>query len=482
MIPTYELLFVSTAVLAGACVVADTDLAIVPRAALGWLSGVAVYSVGAVVLVVAGVPTSPLAVGALTLAVGGAALTALRRRDLPWPAIVASVAVSVGAAMTVIAFDRILDPVRSSRDSYDYSLIAGLLANGSGRLVEFQLLRTRLLGYPALHLSGFGDGEIYLSVTAPLTAIAALATFAWLVALVLGQATSGPWTWTITGAAVVVLVTSYHFAYHAFYVNSHVVVGGLVLASLAAATVATFNVALARSLVPMASVCVAALVLMRPEGGLLALLVVAATTVARTIPRLTWIATAAGTSMIIWNGHLFRVGRASDAETGQLMQAGATAIVGAVLVALRFVPSARRRVRDHGARGLEILLWTAFVLFAIADWATVGTSLSATFSNLLVGRGTWGPAVPVILVAFAIAAAVDRRRELAPLSYVGRTFFPLMFVLAPVRDAPYRVGTGDSLNRSLMHILFAITVVVVVAAAVPVRDPAGARLTEAPTS
>jgi hypothetical protein len=144
------------------------------------------------------------------------------------------------------------------------------------------------------------------------------------------------------------------------------------------------------------------------------------------------------------------------------------AVIGAALVvAVGGLQSAQRWVgyTDRVAlAGLALLV----LIYAIRAPDVLLGSLESTFRNLTYNGLwllTWLAAIGLLGVALLVHRIPDARLWTVPMFGFG-----LLFWLLPLlRDGAWRVGTGDSGNRILAHILFVVVAFLVLAAAQP-RD------------
>jgi hypothetical protein len=101
----------------------------------------------------------------------------------------------------------------------------------------------------------------------------------------------------------------------------------------------------------------------------------------------------------------------------------------------------------------EISLWLALLGFAIIKPNVLIQSLEATKANIFDGKGGWGTSIIALglLVIFGLILTTFSGKTFLRFSIT--TFLPVSFVLAYLREGAYRVGLGDSLNRSFLHIV-----------------------------
>jgi hypothetical protein len=97
-------------------------------------------------------------------------------------------------------------------------------------------------------------------------------------------------------------------------------------------------------------------------------------------------------------------------------------------------------------------LWLALLVLVVRQPDVLIDSLAATLDNAVFGAGAWG----ISLVTFAGLMAIVMFIKVpgsSLLRFPLTTFIPFAFLLAYLREAAYRVGEGDSLNRMWIQVI-----------------------------
>jgi hypothetical protein len=103
-------------------------------------------------------------------------------------------------------------------------------------------------------------------------------------------------------------------------------------------------------------------------------------------------------------------------------------------------------------------LLAANAAWAVLDLRGFAVSSLATAQNLFAWSGGWG-ILPPLLLGLAIAAALvgrladGGRSEILPLLTFCLAAALLLFFTGFLREEPFRLGAGDSLNRQLFHVV-----------------------------
>ena len=373
--------------------------------------------------------------------------------------------VVVGVTFVLVAGFRILHLVNLTPDSFRYLTTTGLL--GSGRLQEASpfLLESRLLAVPVMHMPATLYGELYLRAVTPLLAISCVLILVWVIKTGLRWVEGPPGPIVVAVVAGVWLASMNRFVFHAFYLNGHLALATWLLLLGGVSWLAVQ--AQERDLVPRLAliqvVVVPAIVLTRPEAGLLAGLVLLPLLVTPRVPdRLRWPALAClGVSVAVWQGFLAATYRTSEGSApisvDGLLALGIVIVL--LSVAISRLGTAWLPRRSLGA--VEIVLWLGLVVAVLLDVRILRSSIRATLINLS-GDGGWGVSLVVLAVlAVAVLVLTDAPGR-AVLRFPLTAFVPLSLLLAYLRDGAYRVGPGDSLNRMLLHlvpvaVLFVVT-------------------------
>lgn len=456
--------------------------------ALGLVAGVSIQLAVGLIQVVTPLPTSP----ALTLAVTFTApvvwwLGRWRRghdvRVSPPPA-----ALLLGLVAVTVALLHHANLAKWHTDSFMYLMSGQLIADGRyASDVSTYLLTARTLGVPLLHAPAHLGGGYFLTSIHALLAAATLAIVTWLFRRGLAHPAAPAVLATFAVLGGLLLLTNNRFVFSAFYLNGHLLVAVLVL------VIAGSGWLLARgrfaadtppaALMALQVLAIPALVISRPEAAMLAVLALLPTWLAGKVSarhRMVTVATL-GVANLVWQGFVAWIHLAREAPV-PLTAVGSLAL-GILLVAA--IPLLRRPLPARLLLVSEAGLWLALLAFVAARGpANLVESLYATGVNLFLGEGRWGLSV-AILTAFVLGCLVlSRVPHLSYLRFPVTAFVPLGFLLAYLRDIPYRVGFGDSLSRMFMHVvpLAVLYVTAAMAAAVAARSPDAAPAPAAETA
>lgn len=383
-------------------------------------------------------------------------------RSLPWAAGLAAVTfvASLGA--------QALDATNITVDSVRYLLIGDALARVGGvDAVSRGELLTRGVVVPLMHAPSGLVGRQHLASLTPLLGLTGIATLLVLLSQTLsGFSTPRRWRGWLLASLVILILGSNRAVYHAFYVNAHMLfaVGLILLVFGYWMAASTGSVQWVLPSLPG----VALLVAIRPEGALVLapFLIVAMAypelpAKARWLPAIPFALAAVG-----WFGLIV-------AQTRQTAWSLAEPEVGLVAVGIVV-----------GVLAVLVAIWPNIWVIRVAPYAAVVGPLAAllglaardttvpsiarrtfvaTASNLA-SEGHWAFTWWVLPLAAVAAWAVLRfphqRLWTAPLAAFTAIFFLLPFL----REGGYRIGTGDSGNRILMHILPVVLGYVILAA------------------
>lgn len=439
----------------------------IPAAARVWLSvptGAAVYLMTALVLLTVAETLDPgLALG-ITVGLGlvGLVVAGLRgdldRREVAWAAS------SIGIAVVTVIVARTMHMTRLTPDSLRYLLGAtDLVLPDAFEEVHKADLLIRQIGLPALHaLSDFVDRR-YVASIGPLFGVSGIGLFSWLAwQFTKGMDDRGR-RWLVV-SAVLFFGTSNRLLYDVFYINTHIQVAVFLLIAVAGSWLAVSRRQIGWAW--PAGLALASTLLMRPEAPLVAAIVLVAVGASRA----TWPVRLAMTLpsifvMSLWYGiALWQNANSGDVISltapvfGSLVAvtgAAAIVVVGGLQQAQPWIQYADRAL----LAGLALLV----VLYGIRTPDILVTALEATLRNLTYGGIwllTWVAALTLLAVALIVQRIPDARLWTVPL-----WGFALLFWLLPLlRGGPFRVGSGDSGNRILAHILGVVVSFLVLAA------------------
>ena len=439
----------------------------VTGAARLWLAipiGAAVYLQTSLLLIVlTGTLEPQLALG-ITAVLGIAGLVAGGLRgDLDLRAI-AWAGGAIGVAVVTVILARIWHLTRLTPDSIRYLLAATDLVrpNAVQEMHRADLL-VRQIGLPTLHALFETIDRRYVASIGPLFGVSGLGLFAWLTWRVTERMDIRKRKWLVV-AAILFLGTSNRLVYDAFYINTHIQMAAFLLIAIAGSWLAVSKRWTGWAW--PAGLALAATLLLRPEAPL----VVAIVLVTIGASKATWpvrlaMALPAVFTMSLWYGIVLW----QNAFDGDVISLTApvfgslVAVLGAALVVIiGGLQSAQQWIgyTDRVAlAGLALLV----VFYAIRTPDILVTAVQATYQNLTydgLWLLTWVGALGLLAVALIVQRIPDARLWTVPI--VG---FGLLFWLLPLlRGGAWRVGSGDSGNRILAHILAVVVAFLVLAA------------------
>lgn len=437
---------------------------------LGFIVGVALQITVGSVQAITPLPTAPVITFGLSAAVALIWLT--WRRALGDLLLGAGTPVLVASAVTagLAAAFRATELVNWHTDSFRYALTGSLLATDNYDAVIINLVGKRLLGVPLMHAPAHLGGEYYLRSVVPILAISTLLVLVWLCRIGLESRLGTRWATGVGILGALLLVSINRFIFHAFYINGHLLFATLLLLIVGASWLRLRGAPVpVEALNAMQWLAIPAVVVTRAEGGLMAALALLPFIVSRDVPVRTRRTSllVLGMALLAWNGF---VGSVHVAEEGHLavsvvgmLGLGGVSLIGAAALGLLSI----QRPLDRAPLAAETGLWVALVVFAVRDPGLLTTSVDATVSNLVLNQGAWGISLIVLLLLVTHVLVFSRDLDRLVIRFPVTTFLPFSFLLVYLRDSPYRVGHGDSLNRMVMQIL--PLMVLLIAASVDAR-------------
>lgn len=412
--------------------------------------GIAAMVLVELVLLCTGLPIArPRA--ALVVTVLVAAVVAWRRGEDGGRPARSLVILGLGTVSGLIALTWAVPLVNVTADSFRYLSVAQFLAaDGAAGEMHVLLLQKRGLATGALHaLADIEPG--YLRAVGPLVALSTVALLAMAVQEHVGGLDERLRRWLLLGAAAL-LVTNHRFLFSAFYINGHVLFAAWLL--LVVVTVLGLRrgvVRGSRSVLP-AALALAALVVTRPEGALVALVAVAPVVVDIDIPVATrrMLLLAIGATTAAWHGIVLGLQvRMEELEMSVPAMTGLGIVVIVLALGLPWLDRWLGRPWLHVAHGLA---WALLFALTVREPGIMLDSIEATVENV-VWDGRWGASLLVLATLLVVALVARRVRAEDAVVFPVFMFVPLMALLAYLRGAAYRDGPGDSLNRMIIHIL-----------------------------
>jgi hypothetical protein len=400
------------------------------------------------------------------VAAGGLGVVILRFRKLVEGGSLLATAGSLAITSGVAALARLTHPTRMTVDSARYLLGADILLEPDAveRFRGADLLKRGLTTALGQTLGSL-DGALYSEIVIPLVAVAGVLLLAALtrrICLHLG-------TTEVTAVVLGVLAAAFVFAsnrglFDVFYINSHGMVMTAMLVMVACSYLARVT-AQPSWLLPVA-VAAPPMIVARAEGPLLVAITLLPMLVDTTIRLGHRLATILPTTVLstLWYAvGIWELALGERTDPTDPVTAGLIAGVLLAVVTLVAVPATERLVRWVPALAL-IGLAALLGIYALGDIDGLVETASATAANL-VFEGAWGftwlALIPLVVAAMVNGAFEHERFFVVPIVGFGLLFFLMPFL----RQDPYRVGTGDSGNRVMAHILlvavaFALTAVV----------------------
>lgn len=384
------------------------------------------------------------------------------------------------AAMTT--WVRGIGLLRTSPDTFDYLAGARMLADGRFGPAVLELKRG--VGQQSLHATGFALGAEGIQSLGPAVLLAGVVLIALLPSASRSRAASAA-----SGLAALVLLASPAVPRMGAFLNSHVLVAVTLLALIALLGVGPVQrrsegPATVTALVAL----VAALVVLRPEGTLLVGLVLLGMLRRRDpVDSAAW--WALGGATVAWNlllvvGGLMRPSGPPPLALG--MAAVGVAVLLAPWILVRLSPRLLRTVPVI----VGSVLWAGALAALILG--TTGVTdvrfLRALLTNLGEGVGEWGLLAPslMILGLWAVLkgeAPEDGAGVLGARWLLIGSIPVLLFAklgdglerggldLTALLSGGGRVGWGDSVNRSWMHLVLVTLALVVVRSRTPGKVP-----------
>lgn len=360
----------------------------------------------------------------------------------------ASVALAGAAAG---ALHRTLTPILTF-DSYRFIQVGRLLEADELEISSAALADFPIVGLQLQALGSALGAEFVIAAGASAGVLGALGA----TTLIVGshRTTQEPPASAIAAAAVAgvgIVLVSYMLRLQLSFLNSHIVVAGLV--SLAAvAALGRIDDEDRTAFTTLSAIALAALAMARTEGPLLAAIIMIALVSGDGVDRATWkrLAMLAVVPAAFWYARLASGGASGDILSPERSAFMIVAMTGpVVLLAVTQLDRIRRVAAWLGLAGLTLGLLASSAI----EPDVFATSAAAIGGNMMT-NGIWGPVwwllVPALLCAIAFGPVLQR--EGAWLLVIAG-FFALVLILGGIREFPFRPGFGDSANRMLIHIV-----------------------------
>ncbi|HOL18576.1 MAG TPA: hypothetical protein PLY40_09870, partial [Bacillota bacterium] len=227
---TVELISVTAVLAGGTALVFALGIRGCALPALGLVAGLALQIICGAIQVVTGLPTTPaLTLTLVVLLPAGWWIWSGRRNNGLAVPVKTVLAVLLLVVVVVIALYG-AGLVNLTPDSYQYLSTGSLLESGHLDAAPPERLLERSLAVPLIHAPANLAGAFYLRSITPLLALAALITLGWICREGLRVSLEDSHLiFYFSAAAVLWILSSHRFVYHAFYVNGHTLSAVLLL-------------------------------------------------------------------------------------------------------------------------------------------------------------------------------------------------------------------------------------------------------------
>lgn len=430
--------------------------------------GAAVYMLIALVWVVMTDRVEPLPALLVTGVIGLAGMVAALVKDGRgvWKE---ALLLTAGVGATVL-ITRTIHLATLSPDSLRYILFSTHLTGLDGiNAVHPPDLMNRQIGYPSLQtLSTITDRQ-YLASIGPLFGFSALGFLGW---MLWTNTKAQPKRLLVVLIACAFLLSTNRFPYSWFYVNTHIFLAAYLLIAVAGIWLAVKDHE--DSWAWPVGISLGAIILLRPDSPLFAavmLVVVAATPLGWRfrLPAVVPISvlTALWYGLILYpHPHFQSFMSLTSPVAGNALAigAGVAAVILAGIAMLR--PIAR-----HLDAAMLVVMTLGFGFLAWRDLEMVGDTAKATVMNVEFGAWlfTWPALAALTVVAVFRHHIPHGRLWTVPVL----AFFLLYWILPLLREGAWRVGTGDSGNRILIHFVAVVVGFIALATVQPHEAEAG---------
>lgn len=370
--------------------------------------------------------------------------------------------VHVAAATLVHRFDYTM----MSSDGFIITYLGRSLAESggfhpllSGILPEWGMF-TVLMQAPSFWL-----GLDYLPLPQPLLSLSFVGLLGWTT----WKATRSKF---VAGAAAALLGTSLFYVFNTFYVHNGLPAGLYLFLAFTGFWQAEGDRESAWLEVAWAGVV--GLVLARPEGAVLASVVVIATACTATYHRGRFLGGAAAVTAVAlcWYAQL---GSWSD-DSSKVMSPMKAALIAAPMLGVVAVAALSGTKADVLRRWSGRLLLLAVAVGLVVAFSVVGDPMWQSLSWLGFNTfytGRWGMTTSALAATIPVASLIGAKVRREESFRVLLVTAPLFFLLMGSMRVPYRHGWGDTANRMLLHV-FPLAVLYVALKLGPVftgRDP-----------
>ncbi|MCH8899619.1 MAG: hypothetical protein IH942_03870 [Acidobacteria bacterium] len=362
------------------------------------------------------------------------------------------IATSLAASVSVLALN--IHATRLTNDSFGYLRAASSLEQTGGleALDNLQLVKQQLT-VSLIQATGWVDGTGYSPVLSPLFGATTLAAIGWLAIRVMKRdRVPTRWQVALLAAAGALLLTTNRFVYNLTYVNGHLFLAMLLLIAVGLSWLAVTEGE--HRFLYIAGIAFAAVAITRAESLMVIALFMIPIISTQQLTLRDRLVVTLPTAIVsaTWFGLVLRPHLpGSGVGFTPLFGNVAIAVLLAVFASIAGVPRLRRVVR----MAPWLTLGGAFLLLAYhiqSDPQLLLTSMNSMAVNAAYW-GFWGffwYIIPPLLIATIVIGNVDEDR-LWNLGIAG--FFLTLPLTGYLRGSAFRVGSGDSANRMLMHVV-----------------------------
>jgi len=357
-------------------------------------------------------------------------------------------------AVVILVISVICDKISLIKFHYDslrYLIVSSLLASDRFDALTVNLLTKRLSSIAILNSPAHLSGSYYFPALLPVAAINLLAVMFYVVFAGVSRVTHAAGGYLVAAASVILLLSINRFVWNGFYLNDHLlealclvtVVGGGWLGALKALPTSSTSV--------VQAVATIGVVMSRPEGFIMAGLALFPTLLSEDVPskRRVQLACVWAVSIIIQHAAVLVWWPVRPHGFLEAVALGVAIVV--LSPALLFGWITRHALRILVAA--EMGLWLMLAVLAASDRRIFYVSFQAAMENFVHGQGAWGWSIMVLAGLIAAAALFTNAPERIFIRFPLTSFVPVAFILALLRGGPYRVGTTDSLNRMIFHVV-----------------------------
>jgi hypothetical protein len=361
---------------------------------------------------------------------------------------------SVACLVVVVWLSHQFPAVRVTKDSLGYLLSATVVSEfGSFEHARSIDVLKRLAVISLMHATGAMQALGYSISITPIFGMMTLALLGLAIHEEYRRQNASAWiTAVVVILAVGYLVSINRFAYMFFYINGHMMFACFLLAAIVFGAVASRDQS--RGFLLLSALAYAVLPWLRVEGVLVGGLFLAMHTTSSELvlrDRLLLVVPFVATGLGWWAHVVPSVTVISHPSLFDPMIGN----IAALLALIFFVVVCRNSnlVRRWGPPAILLVLLAALlVLSTIDSGQVVATSFDAMWANMtrLEDWGYFWLIVPVVSLVVFIARHDDSRRWYL---YGIVAYMILLLALPVLRDNPYRVGSSDSGNRMLIHVM-----------------------------